>query len=65
MSLDRQRSKLMLEKPTRITNQLGAWIVANTLESHLGVEDDLTPERAALLRQMALDLAEWLAAQAA
>lgn len=64
MSLDRHTSTAPQTLTTPIVNQIGAWIVADTLKAHIG-EEPLSPGKAKLLRQMALDLAEWLEGQAA
>lgn len=63
MSLDRLASTATQPQPPPILNQISAWVVADTLQTHLVA--DLTPYKARLLAIMARDLAAWLEEQAA
>ncbi len=63
MTLDRHTSTAIQTQPEPIASQIGAWVVADTLQTHL--VSDLTPDKARLLATMARDLAAWLEEQAA
>lgn len=62
MPLDSHTSTAPAFQQKPISSQIGAWVVADTLKAHLE-NDPLPPVKAALLRQMALDLAAWLETQ--
>ncbi len=59
MLLDHAQVKLPDHHEKLPLDQIGAWMLADTLQAHLGREG-LTPDKAWLLKKMAQELAEWL-----